>query len=148
MEEENALGSNTRYDNYSYKELALQFRQLQTDIEKFEKSKAELTREFDFLRKIVIPARMEHDQMDVVTITGVGRFTVSADMYCNTPAEKRFELQKWLVDRGFGDLVQPTVNGSTLKAFIKEQLGQGNEIPSEIVKIEPYSRASLTKVAS
>jgi hypothetical protein len=134
------------YTGYGWKDLAIAFRDLESRIADLDGQKAILYNEFENLRKKIVPERMEKEGMQNVTVRGIGRFSITADMYCNTPADKRFELQEWLMERGFGNLIQPTVNGSTLKAFIKEQIKAGEDIPSDIVKIEPYVRASLTKI--
>ena len=103
---------------------------------------AEVQVEFDIVRKSLIPEIM----MDMGTmsskVAGVGTLSLKASANCNTldaPA-----LQKWLIENEFGDFIKPTVNASTLKSFMKEQIEEGSPIPSdEIVRYEPYFTASV-----
>ena len=135
-----------KYKTSSYAQLAIHYRQLQGEKDNLEKQLAEVNKEFDYLRKTVLPERLEVDGLQNVTVAGVGRFGARADLYISTPAEERFTLQSWLAERGCESLIQPTVNSSTLKAFIKERMEHGDEVPP-MVKITPYTMVTLTSVS-
>src|SRR5690606_39367494 len=53
--------------------------------------------------------------------------------------------QQWLRDNGHESLVQETVNSSTFKAFIKERMKEGKEYPKDLIKVNPFSRATVVK---
>jgi len=100
---------------------------------------------YDFLSIRVIPTRMEDEGTESLKVTGVGRVNLRGDMWTKTVDPHG--LQSWLREHQMEDLIVPAVNGSTLKAFIKEQskLRDGLQIPTELVEVTPYTRAVITK---
>lgn len=54
----------------------------------------------------------------------------------------------WLVLNGAGDLIQETVNASSLKAAIKAWIKKGAPPPETLFKITPAPLVSITKVKS
>ncbi|WP_373081943.1 hypothetical protein [Zhongshania sp.] len=129
----------------SYADLAQHYRQFQSIRDRAKAVTTALTAAEDIITKKVVPERLDEDGMSNVTIKGVGRWQVQGDMYVSTPKDKKEALFDWLEDNGHGSLITDTVNASTLKAFVKEQMKLGNEIPDDILRIEPYDRASLVK---
>lgn len=134
-----------RFKKRSYKEHATHIAELRCKKETLEAELSEINKMYDLITIQVLPTKMEDDGYKNLTIEGVGRFEIRPDMYVNTPADKRFDLQRWLTDKGDEALIQPTVNGSTLKAYIKERIQMGLEIPSEICNIQPYTRVVLVE---
>lgn len=102
--------------------------------------------DFDALRLHIIPALMDEDGITNVTFDEVGRVTLTGDVYASIPAPKAEMAFKWLRDNNHGGLIKETVNSGTLKAFIKNQIKKGEEIPDDIFKVTPYSRATITKL--
>jgi len=51
----------------------------------------------------------------------------------------------WLRDNGRGDLIQPNINPSTLKATVKNMVREGEVVPEELLNVSPFTRASITK---
>lgn len=98
---------------------------------------------YDLLRIELIPASMEDEGVERVTYEGIGRVNLTGDLYVQV--QNKSGLMDWLSDEGMGDLIQPTANSSTLKAFIKRRIAAGQEIPEEFVKVSPFTRASITK---
>lgn len=99
-----------------------------------------LQKRYDELRLGEIPTEMAAE--DVTSIKGsFGRCTLSPDLHVSTVSKPL--LHQWLKDEGNGDLIVPTVNAQTLKAFCKEQMKQGAELPPEILKVTPFSRAVI-----
>lgn len=98
---------------------------------------------FDLLRIELIPAAMENEGVERVTYEGIGRVSLTGDLYVQV--QNKPGLIDWLSDEGMSDLIQPTVNAGTLKAFIKRRITAGQEIPEEYVKVSPFTRASITK---
>jgi len=106
---------------------------------------SELQKDWDALRKKWIPEKMEELGIESVRITGVGTVSERTDAYCSVPAANRQALYEWLEEHDHKDLITDTVNSSTLKAFVKEQILLGNEIPDGIIKFEPYTYVAITK---
>ena len=58
-------------------------------------------------------------------------FYLSTKTYASPAAGRREDLQQWLKDNGYGDLVKETVNANTLSAFVRELLEEG-ELPEDL----------------
>lgn len=99
---------------------------------------------YDFLSIQLVPRTMEDMEISNIRLDGVGRVNVRDDMWTKT--ENPDALMEWLRERGLEDLITEGVNGSTLKALIKERIKKAEDIPEEdVVKITPYQRAVITK---
>lgn len=59
-----------------------------------------------------------------------------------------FGFTDWLVLNGAGDLIQETVNASSLKAAIKAWIKKGTPPPDVLFKVAPAPLVSITKVKS
>lgn len=112
----------------------------------------EAGRVYDYLRLALVPARFEEDGISNMKVDGVGRVQLASDLYAGimkgtdkegrSLEEKAFE---WLDDNGRGDVVKKTVNSSSLKAILKGMITKGEEIPAELFKADPFTRASIVK---
>jgi len=101
-----------------------------------------LQKRYDELRLNDIPAEMADE--DVRSITGdFGRCTLQSDLHVSAP--DKMKLHSWLEETGNGSLIIPTVNAQTLKAFCKEQMTNGTELPESVLKVTPFSRAIIYK---
>lgn len=124
-------------------ELILKMKELQAEIDEHETYTKALRKEFDQLRLFDIPNMMA--ELDTTSIRGeYGRCTLTSDLHVSVL--DKVKLHEWLEEGGNGSLIVPTVNAQTLKAFCKEQVKSGEiELPEEILKISPFSRAVLYK---
>jgi hypothetical protein len=130
------------YEGMSYKRLALEFRELRTKLESNKQESRELNEQFDALTLKVIPDKMMEDDIRTMTVKDVGRLELRPNMWTST--KDNLALQDWLKEHDLAELIVPSVNGSTLKATIKELQGAGDELPpAEIVEITPYIRATV-----
>lgn len=119
----------------------LNLKELQRRMEIIDAKKKELQAEIDKLRLHEIPNEMS--SRDTTSLKGEwGRCTLTTDISVSVADQIR--LQEWLKDNEFGDLIKETVNSSTLKAWVKEQLVAGTELPG-FINISPFSRAVLYK---
>lgn len=102
--------------------------------------------EFDVLRFELVPEKMDEDGVERVSYDGVGRVSLTPDLRVNTPAGAKPNLFKWFKSHKLSDLIVPTVNASTLKAWVKQRMKEGKELPpSEMLNVTPITRASITK---
>lgn len=131
--------------NSSYAELAARLAELRDQISNKESEVSLLKQEREILQKKVLPEKMSADGMQNVTVKGVGRLSIRPDMQVSVLAENRMLLQRWLKDNGFGELVVETINSSTLKAFVKEQVNEGNDLPFDLINIHAFEQVTLTK---
>ena len=118
----------------------LRMQELQAAMKELDEVKKPLQEEYDRLRLFDIPNAMS--EQDTTSIKGEwGRCTLTADL--TVQVKSKPDLHKWLEEQGFGDMIVPTVNAQTLKAFVKEQMGNGSPLPDEVIVINPFSRAVL-----
>lgn len=135
----------SKYDGMKPEELIRAMAQLKAEKEDLEEAGKLINAEFDFLRLIKIPAVFDDAGISIMKVDGVGRCNLTADIYAGIVADKKEDAFIWLSDSGRGDLIVPTVNASTLKAAIKASLKKGENWPEEFFRVQPFSRASITK---
>ncbi len=102
--------------------------------------------EFDQIRKKTLPDLMAAEDVRTITLDGIGRVQLAGDCYASIPAEQQEAAFEWLRGNNYGDLIKETVHSATLKAWAKEGLAAGRELPEGVFKVEPYVRASIVKV--
>lgn len=135
----------SQYDSISLVDLVTAMAGLQRHKEALEDSLKLVNKELDFLRITKIPGQMEDEGIDKITVSGVGRVSLTADMHVSVKADKKPEFFEWLRDNGRGDLLQENINPSTLKATIKGLVKNGEEIPEDLLNVSPFTRAAITK---
>ncbi len=101
--------------------------------------------EFDIIRMKIIPERFDEEGIKNLNINGIGRVSLTADLFVSIAAGKKEQAYDYLRDIGKGSLITPNVNPSTLKAAVKAMLKAGTELPEELFKVTPFTRASITK---
>ena len=104
-----------------------------------------INKEYDFLRITKVPAKMEEDGVDRISVTGIGRVSLTADMHVSIKADQKEQFFEWLRDNGRGDLLQENVNPSTLKAAVKGMFKSGEEVPEQLLNVSPFTRAAITR---
>jgi hypothetical protein len=100
--------------------------------------------EYDFLRNAKIPAKFEEDGIAILKVEGVGRCNLTGDLQATIPSDRKDDAFQWLRDTGRGDVIQETVNSSTLKAMVKAMMQGGEDVP-DCFRVHTFSRASITK---
>lgn len=116
----------------------------------------ELQAEYDVLRIEMLPELFEElgienvklddlDRWDSGRNTKIsGRVSLTADIFVHTADSTG--LLAWMKKNKLMDWAKLTVNSSTLRAALKERMKAGKGVPpSEVVKVTPYTRASITK---
>jgi hypothetical protein len=99
---------------------------------------------FDFLRLTKIPTAFDEEGISLLKVDGIGRCSLTSDMYVSVAAGAKDEAFTWLRDTGRGDLIGETVNSSTLKAVIKKAILDGEQLPEGVFNVNPFTRASIT----
>jgi len=135
----------SKYDSMTLVQIIESMSTIQKAKERLEDELKLINKEFDFLRITKVPAKMEEDGVDRITVAGVGRVSLTADMHVSVKADMKDKFYEWLRDNGRGDLLQETVNASTLKAAVKGMYKNGEEIPDTMLNVSPFTRASITK---
>ena len=134
-----------KYEKFSIADLGEALKSVKEKLTESKQAQTEMQKEFDALRLAIIPNAMDDMGVSSMKLTGVGRLTVTGDMYAGIVSGMNEGAYQWLEDNGHGDLIKDFVHSSTLKAFLKEQILKGEEIPEEFFKVTPFERASLTK---
>ena len=106
--------------------------------------------EYDVIRKDTLPELM--NEAGMVNAAGKGSFTLAdgrkvhlqGDLHVHVPKEHTSKFHAWLKKKGHGDLIKDTVFYATLRAFVKEQTAEGNELPDELESF-PFLKAVLRK---
>ena len=96
------------------------------------------------MKEDLIPAKFEEEGVSSITIDGY-RFTVSKSMRTSIVTGQKEEAYIWLRDNELGDLIQETVNSSTLNATAKSLLEEGLELPEEQFSSYFYNNTSVSK---
>lgn len=129
----------------TYLELALFLNDTKDQIRGLESQLKALKADMEDVQINVLPTKMQADGMSNVTIAGVGRLSNNPQFRVSVKAEHKFDMQDWLKSNGFEAMIQETLNSSTLKAWTKEQLEQGNEIPTDYLNLHSFDMITLTK---
>lgn len=103
---------------------------------------------FDVLRFELVPERMELDGVDRIVYDGIGRLQTTGDALVAVKPGQKEAFYAWLKKNKLEDLIQPVVNASTLKAFVKGRIKGGLSYPTDCLNVTPITRASITKVAT
>jgi hypothetical protein len=114
-------------------------------IDDLDKRLTELNKEYDFLRHNLVPKLMEQEGIDSIRVEGVGRVSLTGDMYVRVLAEHRELVNRYFRDLGKASLITESINPSTLKATVKAMIRSGETFPEDLIKVTPFTRASITK---
>ena len=126
-------------------DLALKMKDLQEKKEKAEEYLKKVNIVLERLRTTDIPDAMAEANMKTVTFTGVGRIQLAADVYVSY-ADHKEEAFSWMTENGYSNVVQETMNASTVKAIFRKMLKEGKPVPDTIFRITPFTRASIVRV--
>jgi len=129
----------------SLTDLAIEFGKLREVKDLVDQLSTRLNKRFDYLRINLIPAKFDDAGITMIKVDNVGRINLRPDIYASIRTENREDAYQWLKDNGREDLVKENVNAATLKASLKKMIEQGEEFPSHLFKVTPYTMAVLTK---
>jgi len=141
----NETQKEVNYDLMSVTELARSLRDLRKELDDAAAAKTDLQKKYDYLSIEVIPDKMSEEDIRSMNIDGVGRLESSSDIRCSVPAANKEAMQQWLIEHGHKSMMSPTINASTLKAFVKEMIKNNGEWPEDLLKVHHYSRAKIVK---
>lgn len=134
-----------KYKGMTTLDLVRAMARVQADKEDADEEAKQIGKEFDYLRLKMIPARFEEEGIENLKVEGVGRVSLTGDMYVSILADNREKAYEFFRDIGKGSLITESINSSTLKAAVKSMIKSGEEVPEELIKVTPFTRASITK---
>jgi len=122
-------------------------KQIQDDIEVLEaqlKLKREAARH---LEESYIPELMDELGLESVTLTDGTKLTVKPFVAAHISKDHEAEAFQWLEDHGYGDIIKErtvvNVHPSTLKAWAKERVESGDNIPDDLFGVYVGRKAVL-----
>lgn len=119
--------------------------QLNRSIDGLGESKSALQKTYDWIREGKLPELMEAQELDGLKVEGIGRVHLQSDVRASIKADNKAAAYEWLGDNGHGGLITETVNASSLKAFCKDKMKNGEELPEELFKTSVFTRAVITR---
>lgn len=132
-----------RYKNTPLNELIRAMHGVRQVKDEYDDALKNINAHYDVLRIELIPAKMEEEGIERIAIEGIGRVSLTADMYVGVT--DKTGLFDWLRKHKLGSLIKEQVPSATLKAFVKNRIIKGAPVPTELVKVTPFTRASITK---
>jgi len=115
-------------------------------LDKLAEIKTCIQKYYDFLRYVRTPEVMEKLGVESARIENLGLVYLLSDYNISMKADSRPEAMAWLVQNGFGDILQESVNPSTLKAVLKKEvLAKGKEVPEHLFNVSPFTRSQIKK---
>ena len=120
-------------------------KELQGQKDKLETELSDINKELDLIRTKKIPELMESMELRNVTIEGLGRVQLAADIYASTREGQKETAMTWLRDCGYTNMITETYNASSLKALFRRMISEGVDIPDDIFNVQPFIRASIVK---
>lgn len=139
-------------DQQDHIALAKAMAKVQRRKEKLEEDLKEANAEFDVLRQELIPTLMEDKGLENFRVAGLGTLYLTPDLFVSVKAGKQDKYHMFLRDNNLGDLIKESVNPSTLRGHIKEQIKKTDdktiklyEREKKFLNVTPYTRAAIKK---
>lgn len=114
-------------------------------IDSLGEAKSTLQKTFDWLRISQIPERMEAEELESISIEGVGRLYLTTQFMASIKGGAKDGAYQYLTDHGHGDIIQSTVNASSLKALAKQKMKDNDPLPSELFNVNINTAAVIQK---
>jgi len=125
-------------------EMGQELRTLKDRKEALAEEEKAVNRRIKALTEHELPEYMEDNEIDKITIDGVGTIYIQNNVYASVLSEDREALYMYLRETGNESLVVDYVFPATLKAFCKEQLNNGQPVPA-VVKAHYVPTAMLRR---
>lgn len=135
----------------SYNELVAALIRTQEYHKELKERQAQAWDQVCLIARQIIPERMDNDQIQNITVIlpdGSKKQLLCIDQVSvKTPPENKIKLWEWLREHDAEDIITETVNSSTLAAYVREQMKQGEPYPVDICEVSTYTTASLRKAS-
>jgi len=116
---------------------------IKKDIESIKLIESSLVKLYEYLRKGKVPELMLEEDIQAMSVKGVGRVSLIGDIYASIKNNKKSEVFEWLDDNGHGALIQKTVHTATLKKLLKDKIKGGEKVPDELFNVTPYTYSKI-----
>lgn len=132
---ENFNEAYAKFDGMSLGQLIGAMEECKSELDELAAKKTEKQKEYDFLRRIKLPKLMEDQGIDKMKPDGGRGVRIQDELFVSVRKENQESLKQWLIENGFEQLIQETVNSSSLKGFINNCIKAGQDYPEDIVKV-------------
>lgn len=105
--------------------------------------KKQIGKAYDYARMYAMPDKMDEEGIESpFNVQGIGSVRLTDDVQVSF--KDKAQGYAWLEENGHDDLITETVSASSLSALIRRKMRDGQEVPDEIFKVKPITRASIT----
>jgi len=137
------------YDGMPAVKIAEEMARIAAEVAALSEAKTTAQKKLDSIRKFALPDAMEREGIHNMTVTGIGRFALRADVYAQLSSANKDVAFDWLRGTGHGCIIKDSVHAGTLKSLMKTLIRDGKALPPEdLIRITPYSIAVLTRTAA
>jgi uncharacterized protein (DUF342 family) len=112
--------------------MAHELRELKDRKQAISEEQKTINKRLKILTETEMPEYMEEQEIDKVTIDGVGTIYVQVQVYSNVKAEDRPAFYEWLKETGNEDMITEWVFPQSVNSFCKEQLENGKPVPDMV----------------
>lgn len=134
----------TEYDGASISTLGAAAEKLDKEVKRLDAELSTAKEELNHLLTFRIPRKLEEEGLTAVDMPSGRRLKLDEKFFCNVLVGDKPELNEWLRDNGYGDLIKEEVNPNTLKAWAKGRVEAMEEVPP-MCKISTSTVAKFTK---
>lgn len=121
------------------------FYHLDVQYDALDKARKRIYAILDGMDKGMLPAMFDTSGQDLARIPELGRSFYPTTKYGAKVHDKE-KLYEWLRENNGGDLIQETVNSSSLSGFLKTlTLDQGIDAPSDVAELTTYRTIGSSK---
>lgn len=96
-------------------------------------------------KSVTVPNCFEQSGVDSLPLSEGFRVGTSSTAYASILPDKKPEAYVWLKENDKGDIIQETINSSTLSALAREMAEKNEELPDDLFKVTPLANTSVTK---
>ena len=132
------------WQEFSLKDLAVAMIDTRAAHKEAKDAATAIWKEYELLTQVCVVERMESMDITSAKIPGVGTLGIGDNLYASVPKEDKDAMQEWLRHNGYGDLIQGTVNSSTLSAQVRKWIKDGDSWPDDLIKLNVYQQAKIT----
>lgn len=96
-------------------------------------------------KELTVPQCFEQSGVDSIPLSEGFRVGTSVRIMASVVSGQKEAAFAWLRENEAGELIQPTLNASTLSAFAKQRGEKNEELPEELFKVYDQPNTSVTK---
>lgn len=97
------------------------------------------------VKEVQVPTALEAAGMDSVPLSEGFRVGTSHAWRASLVPDKKVDAYIWLRANDKGDIIQSTVNASTLSALAKQMAERNEELPADLFNVAHVPNTSVTK---